>query len=250
MKTEKSRQWTFEIPIEVNTLPNLTVAANEEDVIYLTYAKTSKEKISGYVRTKKRNKRSAMKKMIGKKAEFIQAKVKPPRDTLMEIQMNTQVWEYGEGGTQAKLLLEIFKLKEAIHSGAKGSDLNFRKLYNKYQPIVQRYIDVVDTRKIIKGKTTRTIRPKITKSVNGSTSCITVEPHVCVDSGDDESDEVEEEVAWSVVENLPMKVFEADRKGKQYEPTPEEAKIVDEVRLLCLTGDIASVFNDWKDKIM
>ena len=42
-ETEKSKQWSFIIPIEVNTLPNLAVAANEEDVLYLTYARKPNE---------------------------------------------------------------------------------------------------------------------------------------------------------------------------------------------------------------
>jgi hypothetical protein len=69
--TEKSGQWSFEVPIDVNTFANLSVAATEEDILYLTYTKkVNKNVIVGYVKTKKCNKRSAMKKLIEKSGVY------------------------------------------------------------------------------------------------------------------------------------------------------------------------------------
>lgn len=174
--TKKSQQWSFTIPLKINTLPNLYVAAEEGDVKYLTYAETSTGIITGYVRTKKRNRRSAMRALFGKKAEFIESKVKSPRDTLMSIQMSPRYWESGNIGTQAKFLSDISKLKAEIHDGVKGSKLASRKLYKKYQPMVQAYIDFVDARKVIEKSRTITQRPRITESEQGKTKCITVAP--------------------------------------------------------------------------
>lgn len=64
---------------------------------------------------------------------------------------------------------------------------------------------------------------------------------------DDESSDYEDDPThdFKVVEQLPVKVFDANAIGKIYQPSPEELTAIDGVKYLRLTGTIASVFDDW-----
>lgn len=109
-----------------------------------------------------------MRKLIGKGADFVESKVRSPRDTLMSIQMSAQFWKSGESGTQSKFLSQVSKLKDEIHDGVKGSELKFQKLHNKCQHAVQPHIDKVDARK--------NARPKINAVQDEKTFMTSVQP--------------------------------------------------------------------------
>ena len=82
-----------------------------------------KKKIVGYIRTKKRNKASALRKLIGQTALFTSSPPKTSPLALAEIQLSVVYWESGmPSSSLSKFVALLTELKQAIHRGVKVTE--------------------------------------------------------------------------------------------------------------------------------
>lgn len=211
----------------------------------------------------------ALRKIIDQTAEFRRAPPDLGYNILVEMQMPSELWEAGEIPIQSKskFLKKISEIKEAIHQGSKLNDLlhRFRKVCSKYPIPIQGCVDAVGfvrieagaARHTVSSKTSSTLLDKKTRHIAlrlRSPSSETPNTNKDNDeSSDDESSDDDKDdpiYDFSIVEQLPLKVVEAEAAGEVHQPSPEELTAIDDVKLLCLTGKTAFTFDNWKDKIL
>lgn len=194
----------------------------------------------GHMRTKKRNKASALRKPIGRTATFTECPPKTSRDIVMGIQMSTQFWESGvPSPSQIKFLAGLSELKKVIHQGARVNELpaRFWKMCLKCPILMQSCIDDAKAISVEDRKSTRVCGPNITIIANGKTTCATMKSRrpsfsILSPSNDNESptdsecdinDDTNKHFSTC---NAPSEIVcEAHKKGIDHQPTSHKLHV-------------------------